>query len=183
VSIPGELRNRLSALLGFDITEISGATMRADIPVPDALANRLLAERLPAANLPFSDIHLYALDNDALEVKLTIAGATLMPVVKMAIRIERQPQPNDPVLLLRWSIPGAGPLTLLAGPLLSRLRKLPAGIRMEGEHVAVDIRQLAAQQGMSELLDYVTDLQLHTRLGACVLTVALRVPPASSHRQ
>lgn len=174
----GELRNRLRVLLGFDITEVAGATMSADVPVSDSLANRLLAERLSAGNLPFSDIRLHALDDDALEVQLTIAGATLLPVVKMAVRIERQPQPHDPVLLLRWSIPGAGPLTLLAGPLLSRLRKLPPGIRVEGEQIAVDIRALAAQQGMMELLDYVTDLQLHTRLGAFVLTLALRVPPA-----
>lgn len=173
----GDLQQRVRELFGFELSALAGVTMRGEVPVPDALANRLLAERLPGANLPFSDIRLSALDGDALEVQLTVAGATLLPVVKVAIRIERQPQPDDPVLRLRWTLPGVGPLAMFAGPLLSRLKKLPPGIRIDGDHIAVDIQELAASRQLAELLDYVTDLQVHTRRGAFLLTFGLRVPP------
>ena len=171
-----DLLRRVRALTGFDVAELAGATVAADIPVPDTLANRLIAERLRTMNVPVSDVRVRALDRDALEAHITVKGARMVPVLRILAQIERQPLPRDPLLVLRWSMPSMGPLAMFAGPVLSHFKKLPPGIRMDGERIMVDVRQLLAEQGLADVLEYLTDLQVHTRAGAILLRVGIRVP-------
>jgi hypothetical protein len=180
-----DVHKRFRSLAGFDLQELAGGTLAAEIPVPEALANRLIAERLPTANVPIADLRLRALERDAIEAHVTVKGSRMVPVLKIVAQIERQPQPHDPVLLLRWSMPAMGPLAMFAGPVLSHFRKLPPGIRMEGERIAVDVRELLASRGMADLLEFLTDLQVHTRAGTFLVRVGVRVPsvpPAQAPR-
>ena len=172
-----DLLRRARELLGFDLHELAGATFTGIIPVPDRLVNRLIAERLAAAASRVSEARVHALDGDAFEAQVTLAGIALLPRVEIVARVERQPQPTDQVLVLRWSIPALGKLSMLVGRLLAHFRTPPHGIHLDAERVTIRIAEVFAAHGVTELLDYVTDLRLHTRAGAFLLHVSLRVPP------
>jgi hypothetical protein len=90
-------------------------------------------------------------------------------------RIEDQPEPQRPVLGVRWSMPGLGPLGLLAGAALSWLKALPRGLRAEDDRILVDVAELLRAQGLGDLLPVVSKVQVHTRRGAFVLKCELRV--------
>ena len=167
---------RVRELLGFDLQELAGATFVGDIPVPDRLVNRLIAKRLAASASRVSMARVHALDGDTFEAQVTIAGIALLPMLEIVARVERQPRPNDPTLVLRWSTRSLGRLSMLGARLLSHFKQLPPGIGLDAERVTVHIQDVLAAHGLTELLDYATDLQLHTQAGAFLLRVSLRVP-------
>ncbi|MGE0445633.1 MAG: hypothetical protein AB7P99_10430 [Vicinamibacterales bacterium] len=170
-----EVLARFRAAAGFDLTELASGTARAEIPIPEALANRLLAERLAAAGGPISNVVVHPLDGDALDAELTIPKLRIMPVVKLHASIERQATASDPTLVLRWSLPSLGPLAMFAGNIATYLGKLPPGIRVEGEQAFINIREVAASRGFADLLNYLTDLQVHTRRGAFTVTLGIKI--------
>ena len=170
-----DLRKRFRDTVGFELGEVSGAVFSGDIPVTEALANRLIAERLAVAGGPVSGVRVHPLDGDALDVELTIPALKILPVVRVHAVIERQAIPSDPVLRLRWSMPSLGPLAMFAGNVASYFRRLPPGIRVDGDLASIDIREVAASRGYAELLQYVTDLQVHTRAGAFVLKAGFKI--------
>jgi hypothetical protein len=170
-----DLLKRFRDAAGFELRELAGGTLHGEIPIPEALANRLVAERLAASGGPVSSVRLHPLDGDALDAELTIPALRIMPVVKVHAVIERQATAAHPVLLVRWSMPSLGPLAMFAGNVASYFKKLPPGIRIDGDQATIDIREVAASRGLAELLDYVTDLQVHTRAGAFLLKVGLTI--------
>ena len=161
--------------MGIELGDVSGAVFSGDIPMTEALVNRLIAERLAVSGGPVSSVRLHPLDGDALDAELTIPALRIMPVVKVHAVIERQATAANPVLLVRWSMPSLGPLAMFAGNVASYFKKLPPGIRIDGDQATIDIREVAASRGVAELLDYVTDLQVHTREGEFLLKVGLRI--------
>jgi hypothetical protein len=168
---------------GFDLHELAGAALAGEIPIPEGLANRLIAERLRASGGPVSELRVHPLAGDAFEADLSIPAMRLLPTLQIHARIEQQPTPADPVLRLRWSMPSLGALASFAGSALAFFKSLPPGIRIDGDRLAVDIREVAASRGLSELLNYVTDLQLHTRPGVFLLGLGLKVsPPVNTAR-
>jgi hypothetical protein len=168
----------IDALLGFSLRELAGADVTGNIPVTDALANSLIAQRLATRDVAVSQMRLNALDGDAFDAEVVIKGG-LVPVVHVHMQIEQQPRPDHPVLVLGWSLPSLGPLALLAGSFVSKLKNLPAGVRVEGKQVFIDIRALCSANGQAELLDHLTGLEVHTRQGAFLVHVELRVPTPS----
>src|SRR6188508_3455022 len=123
---------QLDALLGFSVRELAGADFNGNIPVPDGVANMLIAKQLARRQLPVSQVRLSALDGDAFHGEVVFKSG-LVPELAIHLHIERQPRPDDPVLVLNWSLPSLGPLALLAGSVVSRFKDLPPGIRIEGK--------------------------------------------------
>jgi hypothetical protein len=80
------------------------------------------------------------------------------------------------VLGLRWTIPGMGALAAFAAPALSYFKKLPPGIRVEGDRLIVDLGELLRSRGLGEMADYITRVHVATREGALLVEFALRVP-------
>ena len=100
----------------------------------------------------------------------------MIPTLRIVARIEEQPEPHRPVLAIRWSMPGLGPLGLLAGPALTFLKTLPRGLRAEDDRILVDVAELLRAQGLADLLPvYFRKVQVHTRPGAFVLKFEVRV--------
>ena len=161
---------------GIELAEISGALLAGEVPLSNALVNRLIAQRLQTMQLPFAGIRVEAHEGDNLTIVLPVPGS-LIPDVTIAARIEEQPQfPGQPVLGLRWTLPAMRALSLVAAPVLAYFKKLPSGIRVDGDRVAIDLGELLRSRGLGELMDYLTRVHVSTREGAIVVAFALRVP-------
>jgi hypothetical protein len=155
--------------LGVSRDEIKGLVLQGELPVTDGVLNRLLAEQLAKRETPVAAVRVEGRDHDEADV-LLVARTRLVPPIRMHVKIEQQPDlPRSAVLGLRWSIPGAGPLALLAGPALAFFKALPPGVRMHKDHVTIDLRELLAANGCGELGDYVRRVQLHARAGGFVV--------------
>jgi hypothetical protein len=169
------LRDRLRELTGVDVGELSGAVVEGELPLTDAVVTRLAARYIPSS-APVSDLRIEALENNQLNIQLAVRGSRMLPQVKIAAVIERQPEPESPVLGLRWSLPALGPLAMLAAPALSFFKALPPGISVDGDRIAVDIAQLLRSRGFEEVLPYLRRVRVTTRHGAIVVGFAVRVP-------
>jgi hypothetical protein len=166
---------RLRALAGSDLSELAGATAAADIPLTNTLVNRVFAERLSRSQGPVSSVEVEALDEDTFSARVSLR-TKMIPTLTIVGRIEDQPElPLRPVLAIRWSMPRVGPLGLFAGPALGFLKVLPPGLRADDDRILVDVEELVRSQGLGDLLPLVTKLQVHTRRGAFVVRVELRV--------
>jgi hypothetical protein len=165
---------RVRALLGIDLPELGGASLGGEIPLSNALVNRLVERQLAGRQLPVTGVRVEAHDGQQLTIALT-PRARFVPSITIAARIDQQPEfPHEPVLGLRWSIPGTGPLAAIAGPIIASFR-LPPGIRIVGDRVLVDVRELLQARGLGELLQYVAGLRVGTREGAVLVRFELRV--------
>jgi hypothetical protein len=168
------VRDRLRELTGVGIEELAGGHVEGEIPLTDAVVTGLARRYLPAS-APMSDLQIEAQDGDVVTIQAGLRGSRLLPQVRVVARIEQQPDlPQSPVLGLRWSVPGLGPLTMFAGPLLSLFKALPPGIDADGDRIAVDIAHLLRSRGLGDLLPQLTRLRVTTRQGAIVIGFSLR---------
>ena len=160
---------------GADLQDIAGAKAQGEIPLSDALVNRLIADRL-RENPHVAAVRLEAQQGDSLTAHIT-PRSRLVPPLRIAARIERQPEfPHHPVLLLRWAIPAIGPLSVLAGKVLSFFKGLPPGISAEGDTIAVDLRSMLESRGSGELVRFIRRLAIHTRPGGFIVTFEVGTP-------
>lgn len=167
---------RLSALLlqqqaaGF--ADIAGARAEATIPVSDRLLNLLIAETLPPGGA-VREVQVQTHAGNRLTARVRVGRSPLLPALTLRLSIEQQPElPASPVLVLRMA---SGGLMSFAGSALGFLDKVPRGIRLEGDRILVDIRELMAQRGLSDLLQFGEALQVTTGDGALILGVRLRI--------
>jgi hypothetical protein len=160
--------------LGVDIRTFAGAHVSGELPLSDDLVNQLIGERL--ANHPqVAGIRVQAQEGDAVAIQV-VPRARMMPPLRILARIERQPEfPQNPVLLLRWSMPAAGPLALFAAPVLSYFKAMPNGIRMDGDRIAVDVRELLRSRGFDDVIGYIRGAAIHTRPGGFLARFELAV--------
>jgi len=157
---------------GVDIREVAGAHVAGEIPFSDALVNRLLADKL-RDHPQIASVSLQAQEGDTVAVLVT-PRARLLPPMRIVARIERQPEfPQHPALLLRWTMPGLGPLALLAAPALAFFTALPPGISADGDRIAVDLRALLESRGLGELVGFIRRVAIHTRPGGFVVQFEL----------
>ena len=170
VNIADTVRERF----GLDLREFAGAAVSGEIPLSEDFVNRLLAERL-TDHPQIAAARVRAHEGDVVAIQL-VPRVRMMPPLKIMARIERQPDfPRDPALLLRWSMPAAGPLTLFAAPILSYFKAMPSGIRMEGDRITVDLRELLQTRGFADAAGFIRTLAIHTRPGGFVARFELGV--------
>ena len=170
------IADKVRHALGIELSEVAGSVFAGEIPLPNALVNRLIAERLAAAQLPIAGVRVEAHDGDRLTIVLAMRGS-LFPDVTIAARIEEQPHfPAPAVLWLRWTLPAMRALSFFAAPALTYFKKLPPGIRVEGDRIALDGAELLRSRGLEELMAYMTRVNITTREGAIVVAFSLRVP-------
>lgn len=154
---------------GVSRADLSGAALAGEIPATNAVVNRFIAAQLAERDLPVASVQVEAAEGDAFTAHV-VPKVRFIPPVRIAVRIERQPEfPADPVLWLRWQIPGFGALAAFAAPVLSLFQRLPPGIRAEGDRIAIDVRELLVSRGLGELVDLIRALRVRTRPGAFVV--------------
>ena len=176
-----DLFSRVREALGVDIDErdIAGSVVSGEIPLSNALVNRVVARQLQAGRGgPVTAARVEALGDDRLAVELQVRAPVPLPPIRIIASIEQQPVfPSPGVLGIRWSMPGLGPLAMFAGPALAFLKKLPPGMHVDGDWLAVDVAGMLRARGFGDVLRYITAARLRTRAGAFVLQVEMRVSP------
>jgi hypothetical protein len=169
------LLGRLRSLAGESFQELAGASVAGELPLTNAVVNRLIAGRLAASSGPVAGVRLDALDDDAFSALVSLRSK-IIPDIRIVGRIEEQPQlPQRPILGIRWSMSGIGRFSMFAGPALTFLNALPRGLRAEDDRILVDVAELLRSQGLGDLLPYLRKLMVHTRRGAFVVKAELAI--------
>ena len=157
------------------VPDFAGAAVGGEIPLTEAVVNRFIAAQLATRQLPVTGVELEGHDGDAFTAHVGLRNK-LVRSLRVHVRIERQPQlPDDAVLILRWSMPGAGPLALFAAPALSLFKALPPGVSADADRITIDVRRVLAAHGLGELAGYLKNLELHTRRGGFVVRGDVRL--------
>ena len=169
------LLDRLRNIAGNNLEELAGTSVTIELPLTNAVVNRLIDQRLSAASGPVTAVQVEALDDDTFGAQVSMR-MKMIPTIRIVGRIEEQPElPQRPWLGIRWSMPGMGPLAMFAAPALAFLNKLPRGLRAEDDRVVVDVLELLRSQGLADLLPYLRKAQVHTRRGAFIVRLDLRI--------
>jgi hypothetical protein len=152
---------------------LKGSAVRATIRVAARLVNETVTTALASVGA-VRDVTVQPRASNRFDVRLTLAKPAFLPSLNLTLVIERQPElPADPVLIMR--ITGAGGMMRLAAPAISSFGLLPPGVRLQGDHVHVDLRTLLVQHGQQQLLDYAEQLQVMTEEGTLIVLAQLRV--------
>ena len=160
---------------GLTRSDLSGAALSGEIPLSNAVVNRFVADQLAGRDVPVSSIQLDALGGDSFAARV-VAKARLVPTLRIVARVERQPElPADPVLWLRWSMPGMGALAFLAAPALAFFKALPPGVRADGDRIRIDVTEVLVSRGLAEIVGHVRGLGVHTRPGAFLVRFDVRI--------
>jgi hypothetical protein len=161
----------VEAQLGAKLPGLAGTAAHATIRVSEVLLNQSIAAALPPT-APVKMVTAHPRADNGFDVSVALRKPAFLPPLHAHLSIERQPTlPADPILVLRLG-GGAASLLKMAGPFLGGSLPLPPGIRLQDDHLFVDLRALAAARGQEGLLDYVTELHVATEDGALVVRVA-----------
>ena len=162
----------LTSLQASGFEDLRGADVSATVPISERLLNDLIQESLPPS-LPIRDLHVSPREGDRFDLRFRVGSSALLPSLKLALRIDRQPDlPSSPVLVLKLEM---GALMSIAGPALRFLDALPPGIRLEGDRLYVDIATLLARRGLDRYLEYARRIELHTSNGTVVAIIRVGV--------
>jgi hypothetical protein len=165
------LQRALEQLRAARFAEIRGARLSLSIPVAERLLNELVAAALPPS-LPVRDVTVRPRASNMLQVRARVAKLDFLPPLTLTLDIDQQPRLPDTALGLRLrAFPG---LTAIAGPLLSQ-KRLPPGLRLEGDRVFVDVALLLERVGFGDLVPLIERLHLATEEGRLVVEVDARV--------
>ena len=117
--------------------------------------------------VPVREVAVSLEDGDRLSVRV-VAKAMFVPALTLKLVIEKQPEiPTSPVLVLRLAtMPG---LLGLAGAAFPLDQVLPPGIRMQGETILVDLRDMAREHGFEALLAHVREVRVTTERGRLLI--------------
>ena len=154
---------RLKAWLGADFGELSGARVQAEIPLTTSLINRVIAEQLAQTSGHVSAAVVEPHGGDRLTVHVR-PRAAFLPPVQVRLQIAEQPQlPASPVLVLRWSLAGGlGVLARVASPALGLFSVLPPGVRVDGDLIGIDLKEVLREKGLEWILLFVRELTVGT---------------------
>jgi len=163
----------LNAQIRSRFRDLPGARLSLHLPLPDHLLSRFIAERLPTHGR-IREISVRALRDDAVKLRVRLAGSALLPAIYVQLRIVEQPRwPESPILILRLVSQG---LALLAGNALRLFNKLPPGIAVRDDLVRIDLVTIASQYGMADLLSLLTALRFTTESGRIVVDLDVSTP-------
>ena len=158
----------LNQLQSTNFRDIAGARFSAAIPVSERLIDTLIAASLPPT-APVREVQVRPVPGDRFAVRI-IPRAAFLPSITLKLQIVQQPElPRSPILVLRMATMGG--LMGFASAAFPIASMLPPGLRLDGEHILVDLHALAAQRGFGEALAYVRQLRVTTEAGRVVLAV------------
>jgi hypothetical protein len=167
----------LAHLRSTAFQDLSGSQISARVPIARTLLNRIVADALKGKQTPVRAVEVQPLADDRFELTVT----TLMPFVpalKVTVVVAQQPRfPESPVMVLRWSL-FAGLAAIVSRFTDSLREKLPAGVRLDGDRVVLDIPVIAehaAADGVQLLLLF-RRIELHTVADRAVIDVEIAVP-------
>ena len=167
-----ELLRRQMAL-GF--RGVAGTRVSLRVPISEALINEAIALSLPS-DAKVREVQVSPRANNRARVRIVVAKPSFLPPITFTVAIERQPSlPESLDLVLR--LEGAGTMLTFAGPALAFMNALPPGILMRGDHVFVNVVEVARNQGLGEWFRFVDCLRVASEEGRVVVIAEAGVPP------
>ena len=167
------------SLVSSGFRDLAGAHVSARIPISQSLVNAMVADALRGATtMRIHRVDVQPRAGDRFDVTVETTWP-LFPRITAVVAVEQQPRfPESPILVLRWSLPG--PLGSLIARSVTTVSQLAPGVRVDGEHLLVDIEAVARRfEQATAILPFVTFLELHTVEGAVVIEVVMAVPNAA----
>jgi len=164
----------LAYLKSSGFRDLVGSRVSAHIPVSRPLLNRVVADALQGSTAPVQGVDIRPRDDDAFDVLITLSWP-FVPPLRLTFMVEQQPDfPASPILVLRWSLLGA--MGAIASRLIASLDRLPAGVRLDGNRLMLDIPTLAGPEAAAMLLPALKSLQIHARGDRAVVDLELEIP-------
>jgi hypothetical protein len=166
----------LDGLRRTRFAELAGSRAAIDLAIPERLINQAIAQALAGADGRLRAVTVTVAPDYKfhLDLQLTVG---FLPSIAVEAVLDRQPElPGSPELIFRWRtvLPG---LAALAGSAATFFKKLPPGVRMEGDRVFVDVRPRLARAGAADLLPLLSEIRLSTREHIVDLHVIVHVNP------
>jgi hypothetical protein len=150
--------------------DLAGSEGHGVIRVSERVLNAVIAEQLQGSTA-LRELHVTPHAGNRLGVRVIVAKPSFLPPLSLEVIIDKQPSlPDDPVLGLTLS--GMGGLLRFAGSVAGFFTSLPPGVRIEGERVFVDLREVLAPHGLAKSLDYIKEVAVGTEEGRLVIVVA-----------
>jgi hypothetical protein len=158
--------------------DLAGTRVSARVPVSDALLNQIIAAALRGTSSPVRSVHVRPLAGERFETLVT-TSMPFVPPLTVHVAVDQQPRfPASPFLVLRWSFLGG--LGAIASRFVGALeKKLPPGIRLDGDRIVIDIAAIARRSGPVGAVDwvrYLTRLEIHTVDDRAIVDIEARVP-------
>ncbi|HTI38502.1 MAG TPA: hypothetical protein VL484_13120 [Vicinamibacterales bacterium] len=154
---------------------LSGSEYGGTIRISDRLLNQCIEMALPPDGVVRA-VSVRSREGNWLDAKVTLSRPSFLPPISVEFAIDRQPTlPHDPVLALRLT-GGAGSLLKLATSTFRTAMPMPAGVRLDGDRVLVDIRAVLQARGQTALLDFVQQLCVTTEEAGVAVILLGRVP-------
>ena len=167
------LREILDTLRASEFRDLSGSRVATTLLLGEPLLNAVVAASLPQ-DAPVHTLSVHPHDGDQLGIRAKLTRPAFLPPIHASVAIECQPDlPQNPTLGLR--ITGFAGLLARVGPLLSVMPKLPAGLRLDGDVLTVDLRQLLAERAQEEWLRLVHRVVVHSENGRIVIELEAAV--------
>lgn len=163
----GGLAELVDKLRASRFRDVSGLSVTATVPLSERLLNDLIAASLRQGGA-VREASVHPQPQNRLNVRVKLMRAEFLPAMSATLLIEQQPElPHRPLLVFR--VTGLPGLLALAGPLVSLQSRLPPGVRLDGDLLALDLRELAARYGQGEFFGYVRRLRLNSEAGRLLI--------------
>lgn len=170
---PQSWSDLLGSLQSSAFRDVAGTRFSAHVPVSRPLVNRLVNSALADASPHVRSVDIRPHAGDAFDVLVTVSWP-FVPPIKVAFSVDRQPQfPASPELVLRWSFLGVA--GVIASRLIASVDRLPAGVRLDGDRLVVDISRLAERTPAAPVLQYIKSLAFHTVEDRFVIDVDMEI--------
>jgi hypothetical protein len=161
----------LEQLRATGFADVRGARLSLSIPISERLLNEVVVAAIPAS-APVRDVTVTPGPANRIQVRGRMAKLGFLPPMTVTLEIEQQPAlPDTPLALRVRSFPG---LTSMAGSLLSP-STLPRGVRLDGDRLLVDVRQLLERAGYAELLPLIERMHVASEEGRLIVDLDARV--------
>jgi len=163
----------LAYLKSSGFRDLAGSRVSARIPISRVLLNRVIDDALHGSAAPVRSVDVRPRAGDEFDVQINLTWP-FVPPLKVTVNVDQQPNfPISPVLVLRWSLLGA--MGAVASRLIASLDRLPAGVRLDGNRLVLDIPLLAGPELSETVLPAVKSLQVHTLADRLVVDLELEI--------
>jgi hypothetical protein len=154
--------------------DVAGTRVAAHVPVSRSLVNRMVSAAVAGASPHVRSVDIHPRAGDAFDVIITLTWP-FVPALTVTFVVEQQPRfPAAPVMVLRWSLLGAA--GTIASRFIGALDRLPPGVRLDGDHLIVDIPRAVADTPAAPMLPYLRALEVHSVDDGVVLDVEMEIP-------
>jgi len=172
-SVSASPLDSLRTLFGERLDGLAGGVISGEIPITADVVNRLIAAKLATMDVPVTSAEVVVLEHDAFTVH--VRPRAPIPGLRVDVQIDQQPVlPGQPLLGMRWALRGLGPLAAFAAPFLTQFKKLPPGVRLDGDRIWVNLEELLRQRGLGEIVPMLTGVRVTTKERRFVVAFELR---------